>query len=210
MLFVTCSLLAHSHRVQSIMAHRARVMPGRTFRFNECVCTPYNADFDGDEMNLHVPQVRHGFMTWSILFIICCFMCIDVRSSVRSVDVDVCHQQSRDAAHGRRASGCHSRFHLCRLHDISQRHVLHTLSIHSGIVHHHRRRIIFTLLITVIILFVVQLCMHMLGPEMNNDWKNQGVRRIVIPIPGIESCFFVFVAMFLIVFFFFCLHVLLY
>ena len=26
------------------------------FRFNECACTPYNADFDGDEMNLHVPQ----------------------------------------------------------------------------------------------------------------------------------------------------------
>ncbi|CAG8679350.1 2005_t:CDS:10, partial [Dentiscutata heterogama] len=30
-----------------------RVKPWRTFRFNECVCTPYNADFDGDEMNLH-------------------------------------------------------------------------------------------------------------------------------------------------------------
>ncbi len=27
-----------------------------SFRFNECACTPYNADFDGDEMNLHVPQ----------------------------------------------------------------------------------------------------------------------------------------------------------
>ncbi|KAL0218618.1 hypothetical protein P9112_004271 [Eukaryota sp. TZLM1-RC] len=40
----------------SIMAHRVRVHPHRTFRFNECVCTPYNADFDGDEMNLHVPQ----------------------------------------------------------------------------------------------------------------------------------------------------------
>ena len=23
-----------------------------------CVCAPYNADFDGDEMNIHVPQVR--------------------------------------------------------------------------------------------------------------------------------------------------------
>ena len=41
----------------SIMAHRARVMEGRTLRFNECVCAPYNADFDGDEMNIHVPQV---------------------------------------------------------------------------------------------------------------------------------------------------------
>lgn len=43
------------HRM-SIMAHTVRVMPGRTFRLNLCVCPPYNADFDGDEMNLHVPQ----------------------------------------------------------------------------------------------------------------------------------------------------------
>ncbi|CAG8468336.1 8399_t:CDS:10 [Diversispora eburnea] len=44
----------------SIMAHYVRVKPGRTFRFNECVCTPYNADFDGDEMNLHVPQTEEA------------------------------------------------------------------------------------------------------------------------------------------------------
>ena len=43
------------HRM-SMMAHRVRVMDGRTFRFNLCVCPPYNADFDGDEMNLHVLQ----------------------------------------------------------------------------------------------------------------------------------------------------------
>ncbi|KAI8588436.1 hypothetical protein BDZ88DRAFT_422050 [Geranomyces variabilis] len=40
----------------SILSHYVKVRPWRTFRFNECVCTPYNADFDGDEMNLHVPQ----------------------------------------------------------------------------------------------------------------------------------------------------------
>ena len=44
----------------SIMAHRAKVMAGRTFRFNECVCAPYNADFDGDEMNLHLPQTEEA------------------------------------------------------------------------------------------------------------------------------------------------------
>ncbi len=43
------------HRV-SIMSHRAKVLNGRTFRMNYCVTAPYNADFDGDEMNLHVPQ----------------------------------------------------------------------------------------------------------------------------------------------------------
>jgi DNA-directed RNA polymerase subunit A' len=40
----------------SIMAHTVRVIDGKTFRFNLAVCPPYNADFDGDEMNLHVPQ----------------------------------------------------------------------------------------------------------------------------------------------------------
>jgi DNA-directed RNA polymerase subunit A' len=43
------------HRM-SIMAHEVRVMPYRTFRLALFVCPPYNADFDGDEMNLHVPQ----------------------------------------------------------------------------------------------------------------------------------------------------------
>lgn len=44
----------------SIMAHRAKVHMHRTFRFNECVCNPYNADFDGDEMNLHLPQTEEA------------------------------------------------------------------------------------------------------------------------------------------------------
>lgn len=44
----------------SIMSHRAKVRPWRTFRLNECVCAPYNADFDGDEMNLHVPQTEEA------------------------------------------------------------------------------------------------------------------------------------------------------
>ena len=47
------------HRM-SIMSHRVRVLEGRTLRFNECVCAPYNADFDGDEMNIHVPQTEEA------------------------------------------------------------------------------------------------------------------------------------------------------
>ena len=38
------------------MAHEVKVMEGKTFRLSLVVCPPYNADFDGDEMNLHVPQ----------------------------------------------------------------------------------------------------------------------------------------------------------
>eukprot|EP00760_Papus_ankaliazontas_P023530 PhM_4_TR2062/c2_g1_i1/m.99980/K03006/RPB1, POLR2A; DNA-directed RNA polymerase II subunit RPB1 len=43
------------HRM-SMMGHRVRVLPFNTFRLNLSVTTPYNADFDGDEMNLHLPQ----------------------------------------------------------------------------------------------------------------------------------------------------------
>jgi DNA-directed RNA polymerase subunit A' len=47
------------HRM-SIMAHNVRVLPYRTFRLHPAVCPPYNADFDGDEMNLHVPQSQEA------------------------------------------------------------------------------------------------------------------------------------------------------
>lgn len=45
---------------ESMMGHRVRVMPYSTFRLNLSVTTPYNADFDGDEMNLHVPQTEES------------------------------------------------------------------------------------------------------------------------------------------------------
>nr|XP_027193932.1 DNA-directed RNA polymerase II subunit rpb1-like [Dermatophagoides pteronyssinus] len=40
----------------SIMGHRVKVLPYSSFRINLSVTSPYNADFDGDEMNMHVPQ----------------------------------------------------------------------------------------------------------------------------------------------------------
>ena len=40
----------------SMMQHRVVPLPYKTFRLNVSVTTPYNADFDGDEMNMHVPQ----------------------------------------------------------------------------------------------------------------------------------------------------------
>lgn len=45
----------------SIMAHKARILKGeRTFRLHYSNCKSYNADFDGDEMNAHVPQNELG------------------------------------------------------------------------------------------------------------------------------------------------------
>ena len=43
------------HRM-SMMCHRVKVLRGLTLRLNPAVCAPYNADFDGDEMNMHVLQ----------------------------------------------------------------------------------------------------------------------------------------------------------
>ena len=41
----------------SIMAHQVRVLRGeRTLRLHYANCKTYNADFDGDEMNMHFPQ----------------------------------------------------------------------------------------------------------------------------------------------------------
>lgn len=43
------------HRM-SMLAHRVKVLEYDTFRLNPNVTACYNADFDGDEMNLHLPQ----------------------------------------------------------------------------------------------------------------------------------------------------------
>ncbi len=47
------------HRM-SIMCHKVKLLPGKSFRLNPSVCAPYNADFDGDEMNLHIPQTEEA------------------------------------------------------------------------------------------------------------------------------------------------------
>ncbi len=57
------------HRM-SIMAHKVRVLPGKTFRLNLLVCPPYNADFDGDEMNLHVPQTEEARAEAKVLMLV--------------------------------------------------------------------------------------------------------------------------------------------
>ncbi len=47
------------HRM-SMMCHKVKVLPGKTLRLNPAACAPYNADFDGDEMNLHIPQTEEA------------------------------------------------------------------------------------------------------------------------------------------------------
>ncbi|MBI1974089.1 DNA-directed RNA polymerase subunit A' [Candidatus Micrarchaeota archaeon] len=54
------------HRL-SMMAHHVKVLPGRTFRLNDAVSEPYNADYDGDEMNLHVPQTEEARIEAEVL-----------------------------------------------------------------------------------------------------------------------------------------------
>lgn len=47
------------HRM-SIMSHKIKILPYKSFRLNPAVCTPYAGDFDGDEMNLHIPQTEES------------------------------------------------------------------------------------------------------------------------------------------------------
>jgi DNA-directed RNA polymerase subunit A' len=47
------------HRA-SLMAHYVRVLPHKTFRLHPATTFPYNADFDGDEMNIHSPQTEEA------------------------------------------------------------------------------------------------------------------------------------------------------
>ncbi len=52
---------------QGLMAHFVKVLPGRTFRLNPAAAPPYNADFDGDEMNIHSPQNEEAIAEAKIL-----------------------------------------------------------------------------------------------------------------------------------------------
>jgi len=60
----------------SLMAHFVKVLPGKTFRLHPAVCSPYNADFDGDEMNIHGPQTEEARAEASCL--------LDVNNSLMS------------------------------------------------------------------------------------------------------------------------------
>ncbi len=57
------------HRM-SMMCHKVRILPGKTLRLNVAVCEPYNADFDGDEMNLHIPQTEEARAEAEILMLV--------------------------------------------------------------------------------------------------------------------------------------------
>jgi len=48
------------HRT-SVMGHYVKVVPGKAFRINPIIVGPYNADFDGDEMNMHCPQSEETY-----------------------------------------------------------------------------------------------------------------------------------------------------
>ena len=59
----------------SIMGHRVKVLDWSTFRMNLSVTSPYNADFDGDEMNLHVPQVCSSEAVVCLVLVVCGVCC---------------------------------------------------------------------------------------------------------------------------------------
>ena len=57
------------HRA-SIMAHYVKILGGKTLRVHPATCFPYNADFDGDEMNIHVPQTEEARAEAEVLLMV--------------------------------------------------------------------------------------------------------------------------------------------
>ena len=60
----------------SLMAHFVKVLPYKTFRLHPAATFPYNADFDGDEMNIHSPQTEEARSEAKVL--------LDVNNSLMS------------------------------------------------------------------------------------------------------------------------------
>lgn len=52
---------------QGLMAHYVKVLDGRTFRLHPASAAPYNADYDGDEMNIHSPQSEEALAEAKVL-----------------------------------------------------------------------------------------------------------------------------------------------
>lgn len=87
-----CTEIADYKCLMAVQGHKVRILPYSTFRLNLSVTSPYNADFDGDEMNMHVPQTAEAraetqqimmvprnivsaqVSTQSLLTSICCFL----------------------------------------------------------------------------------------------------------------------------------------
>ena len=53
--FVLFNRQPNLHKM-SITGHRIKIMPYLNLRLNLSVASPYNANFDGNEMNMHAPQ----------------------------------------------------------------------------------------------------------------------------------------------------------
>lgn len=51
----------------SMIAQKIKIIPGKTLRFNLCITKSLNADFDGDEGNLHIPQKPNTIMEMKTL-----------------------------------------------------------------------------------------------------------------------------------------------
>ena len=51
----------------SMMCHRAKILHGNSFRLSVNITSPYGADFDGDEMNIHLLQSEMARREWQSL-----------------------------------------------------------------------------------------------------------------------------------------------
>lgn len=75
----------------SMMSHNVRVMPGLTFRLNLSATTPYGADFDGDEMNMHTPQTYNAHSELKNLMTVSkCMLSAQANKPIMGIVQDTC------------------------------------------------------------------------------------------------------------------------
>lgn len=88
----------------------------RTLRFNECVCSPFNADFDGDEMNLHLPQTEEAKAEAILLMGSVNNLCTPKNGEIM---ISATQVRARKLGCGCFLRSMHMESHCCHLEDVS-------------------------------------------------------------------------------------------
>lgn len=76
----------HRH---SMMAHRVKLTMNRSLGLHELITTPYNADFDGDEMNMHVPgSLNAAVEMWELMRVSAQFISVSDSAPITGLKQD--------------------------------------------------------------------------------------------------------------------------
>ena len=125
-----CVRLLEQTRFTCSSVLQVKVRPWRSFRLNECVCGPYNADFDGDEMNLRKPLAP---CLLYVTFTTPRRRSSDRRSTHRSSRAHERKTQSRHPAQWRARHRSHPGLHHSLFPPLTTRPLLRSTAVHPNL-----------------------------------------------------------------------------